>query len=71
MISHDVVEGAERHHRRQAEENHELQPLRLDRPVDGLEDLKLVEQPLRLILEHETAQQEGQDAPDDGANLRY
>ena len=64
MISHDVVEGAERHDRREAEKNHQLQPLRLDGPVDGLEDLKLVEQPLRLLLEHETAQQERQDAPD-------
>lgn len=56
MASHYVVEGAERHDGREAEKNHELQPLRLDRPIDGLEDLKLVEQPLRLILKHKTAQ---------------
>lgn len=69
MSSHDVVEGAERHHGREAKENHELQPLRLDRTVDGLEDLELVEQALGLLLEHEAAQQEGQDGTDCSTGL--
>lgn len=63
-LSHHVVEGAEGHDGREAEENHQLQSLRLDSPVDGLQDLELVEQRLRLVLEHETAQQERQDGPD-------
>lgn len=69
-VLHDVVEGAERHDGREAEQNHELQPLRLNGPVDGFEDLKLVEQRLRLILEHETAEQERQQAPNRGTSLR-
>lgn len=58
IFSHDVVEGAEGHDGRKPEENHELQPLRLDGPVDGREHLEFVEQSLGLLLEHEAAQQE-------------
>ena len=48
-ILHDIVEGAERHHGRQAQKHHQLQTLRLDGPVDGLENLELVEEPLGLL----------------------
>ena len=69
MFSHDIVEGAEWHHGRQTQEQHQLQPLRLDGPVDGLEDLELVEQPLGLLPQHESAQQERQDGTDRGSSL--
>ena len=49
LVSHDIVEDAERHHGRQTKKQHQLQPLRLDGPVYGLENLKLVEEPLGLL----------------------
>lgn len=67
--SHYVVESAERHHGRQTQKHHELQPLRLDGPVHGLENLKLVEQPLRLLAEHEAAEQERQYSSDGCTSL--
>lgn len=56
--SHDVVESTERHDGRQAEEQHELESLRLNGLVYGLQNLELVEEALCLLLKNEPPKQE-------------